>query len=80
MDAFSQRGKVGMGVVISARAAAHVHSFPRWGKVGMGANGTETNTGFGEDAPLAPTPTLPQRGREKQPRNASSGDQEMLFI
>ncbi|MBS0414122.1 MAG: class I SAM-dependent DNA methyltransferase [Proteobacteria bacterium] len=39
-------------------------TFPLWGKAGMGAGGTSADV---EPAPAAPTPTLPQRGREQQP-------------
>jgi len=35
-------------------------SFPLWGKAGMGAG-----TAHAGEAPLAPTPALPQWGREK---------------
>ena len=38
-------------------------SFPRWGKAGMGARSASP-----VHAPLAPTPTLPQRGREMNPK------------
>ncbi len=40
--------------------AARSCSFPLWGKAGMGAG---TPQRF--PAPQAPTPTLPQRGRER---------------
>jgi hypothetical protein len=43
------------GTTFSARG-----SFPLWGKAGMGAA-----TALADLAPLAPTPTLPQRGREQ---------------
>ena len=39
-------------------------SFPLWGKAGMGAASASADVG---GAPAAPTPTLPQRGREQQP-------------
>ena len=39
-------------------------TFPLWGKAKMGAGGTSADV---EPAPAAPTPTLPQRGREQQP-------------
>ena len=39
--------------------SAVLHSFHRWGKAEMGAELTHLG-------PLAPTPTLPQRGREEQ--------------
>ena len=38
-------------------------SFPLWGKAGMGASGASA-TADAEGAPAAPTPALPQRGRE----------------
>ncbi len=42
------------------------NSFPRWGKAGMGASGA-TSAPAAPDGGPAPTPTLPQRGREEQP-------------
>ena len=42
------------------------HSFPLWGKAGMGAGELNTSR-WCRCIGLAPTPTLPQRGRESGP-------------
>ena len=45
--------------------SAVLHSFHRWGKAGMGAC-FWWSTHSSMLVPLAPTPALPQRGREEQ--------------
>ncbi|MBS0466811.1 MAG: hypothetical protein JSR14_06295, partial [Proteobacteria bacterium] len=47
-------------------------SFPLWGKAGMGAS-----AGAAPDGGPAPTPTLPQRGREQQPGGAAPAAQDL---
>ena len=50
-----------MNVELESRTC--LGSFPRWGKAGMGARPV-----YSQRVALAPTPTLPQRGRESDGR------------
>ena len=51
-------------------------SFPRWGKAGMGADGAD----MALDGVQAPTPTLPQKGREQDERLPQRGKEEKLTL